>query len=86
MRLILTPCFEQERKPIWQMIRYSTHDTVKTILSMESIHVLDGSQLLTMSRRLLCSPTIVTRIVDFSDMKTGDEVIIRGYYKRRDED
>jgi hypothetical protein len=35
---------------------------------------------------ILCSPTIVTRIVNFSDMKTGDEVIIREYYKRRDED
>src|SRR5258708_21871127 len=32
---------------------------------------------------ILCSPTIVTDIVDFSDMKTGDDVIIREYYKRR---
>ena len=35
---------------------------------------------------ILCSPAIVTDIVDFSDMKTGDAVIIREYYKRRDED
>ncbi len=33
-----------------------------------------------------CHPEIVTDIVDFSDMKTGDEVSIREYYKRRDED
>ena len=33
-----------------------------------------------------CHPQIVTDIVDFSDMKTGDEVSIREYYKRRDED
>src|SRR6266702_7069631 len=33
-----------------------------------------------------CHPEIVTDIVDFSDMKTGDEVRIREYYKRRDED
>jgi hypothetical protein len=35
---------------------------------------------------ILCSMTIATDIVDFSDMKTGDDVIIREYYKRRDED
>ncbi len=35
---------------------------------------------------ILCSPTIVTNVVDFSDVKTGDSVIIREYYKRRDED
>src|SRR5467141_5215296 len=34
---------------------------------------------------ILCSPTIVTDFVDFSDMKTGDDVIIREYYHRRDE-
>ena len=34
---------------------------------------------------ILCSPTIVTDIVDFSDMKTGDDVIIREYYYRRDD-
>jgi hypothetical protein len=33
-----------------------------------------------------CHPIIVTDFVDFSDMKTGDEVIIREYYKRRVED
>jgi hypothetical protein len=33
-----------------------------------------------------CHPVIVTDTVDFSDMKTGDDVIIREYYKRRDED
>ena len=35
---------------------------------------------------ILCSPTIVTNVVDFSDVKTGDSVIIREYYKRRDDD
>ncbi len=34
---------------------------------------------------ILCSPTIVTDFVDFSDMKTGDDVIIREYYHRRDD-
>lgn len=28
------------------------------------------------------SPMIVTNIVDFSDMKTGNDEIIREYYKR----
>ena len=31
-----------------------------------------------------CSPAIVTDFVDFSDMITGDDVIIREYYRRRD--
>jgi hypothetical protein len=31
-----------------------------------------------------CSPAIVTDFVDFSDMKTGDDVIIREYYRRRE--
>ena len=35
---------------------------------------------------ILCSPTIVTDSIDFSDMKTGDDVIIREYFRRRDED
>ena len=30
-----------------------------------------------------CHPVIVTDTIDFSDMKTGDEVIIREYYKGR---
>jgi hypothetical protein len=30
---------------------------------------------------ILCSPTIVTNVVDFSDIKTGDSVIIREYYR-----
>ena len=34
---------------------------------------------------ILCSPTIVTNVVDFSDVKTGDSVIIREYYRRRDD-
>ena len=34
---------------------------------------------------ILCSPTIVTNAVDFSDVKTGDDVIIREYYRRREE-
>ena len=34
---------------------------------------------------ILCSPTIVTNIVDFSDMKTGNDEIIREYYKRRED-
>ena len=34
---------------------------------------------------ILCSPTIVTNVVDFSDVKTGDSVIIREYYRRREE-
>jgi hypothetical protein len=32
-----------------------------------------------------CSPAIVTDFVDFSDMRTGDDVIIREYYHRRDD-
>ena len=32
-----------------------------------------------------CSPAITTDFVDFSDMKTGDDVIIREYYHRREE-
>jgi len=44
-----------------------------------------GSQMGRTSRSL-CSPTIVTNVVDFSDVKTGDTVIIREYYRRRDED
>jgi hypothetical protein len=31
---------------------------------------------------ITCHPVIVTDIVDFSDMKTGDDVIIREYYQR----
>ena len=34
---------------------------------------------------ILCRPTIVTNIVDFSDMKTGNDEIIREYYKRRED-
>src|SRR5260370_355778 len=34
---------------------------------------------------ILCSPTIVTNVVDFSDVKTGDSLIIREYYRRRDD-
>jgi len=34
---------------------------------------------------ILCSPAIVTNVVDFSDMKTGNDVIIREYYKRRED-
>jgi hypothetical protein len=34
---------------------------------------------------ILCSATIVTNVVDFSDVKTGDSVIIREYYRRREE-
>ena len=34
---------------------------------------------------ILCSPTIVTNVVDFSDIKTGDSVIIREYYRKRDD-
>jgi hypothetical protein len=34
---------------------------------------------------ILCSPTIVTNIVDFSDMKTGNDEIIREYYKPRED-
>jgi hypothetical protein len=30
-----------------------------------------------------CSSVNLTDVVDFSDRKTGDEVIIREYYKRR---
>ena len=32
-----------------------------------------------------CHPVIVTDSIDFSDMKTGDDVIIREYYRRRDD-
>jgi hypothetical protein len=31
------------------------------------------------------TPVMVTDIVDFSDMKTGDDVIIREYYRRRED-
>lgn len=34
---------------------------------------------------VVCSPKIVTDIVDFSDRKTGDSIIIREYYKRRED-
>src|SRR6267378_1140552 len=34
---------------------------------------------------ILCSPTIVTNVVDFSDVKPSDSVIIREYYRRRDD-
>jgi hypothetical protein len=32
-----------------------------------------------------CHPIIVTDAVDFSDMKTGDEIVIREYYHRRED-
>lgn len=32
-----------------------------------------------------CRPVIVTDTIDFSDMKTGDEVILREYYRRRED-
>lgn len=32
-----------------------------------------------------CSPAIVTDFVDFSDMKAGDDVIIREYYRRSED-
>jgi hypothetical protein len=32
-----------------------------------------------------CSPAIVTDFVDFSDMKTGDDIIIREYYRKRND-
>jgi hypothetical protein len=35
--------------------------------------------------RVACHPVIVTDTVDFPDMKTGDEIIIREYYRRRDD-
>jgi hypothetical protein len=34
---------------------------------------------------ILCGPTFITNVVDFSDIKTGDSVIIREYYRRRDD-
>jgi hypothetical protein len=34
---------------------------------------------------ITCHPVIVTDTVDFSDMKTGDDVIIREYYQRRED-
>jgi hypothetical protein len=34
---------------------------------------------------ITCHPVIVTDIVDFSDMKAGDDVIIREYYQRRED-
>lgn len=33
---------------------------------------------------VMCRPTIHTDIVDFSDMSTGNDVIIREYYRRRE--
>jgi hypothetical protein len=35
---------------------------------------------------ITCHPIIVTDTVDFSDMKTGDDVIIREYYQRSEEE
>jgi hypothetical protein len=35
---------------------------------------------------ITCHPVIVTDTVDFSDMKTGDDVIIREYYQRPEND
>lgn len=32
-----------------------------------------------------CHPVIVTDAIDFSDMKTGDEVILREYCRRRED-
>ncbi len=32
-----------------------------------------------------CHPVIVTDTIDFSDMKTGDDIIIREYYHRPDD-
>jgi hypothetical protein len=32
-----------------------------------------------------CHPVIVTDAIDFSDMKTGDEVILREYYRGRED-
>ena len=32
-----------------------------------------------------CHPVIVTDSIDLSDMKTGDDVIIREYYRRRED-
>src|SRR5207245_11427991 len=34
---------------------------------------------------ILCSPTIVTNVVDFSDVKTDDSGIVREYYHIRDD-
>lgn len=34
---------------------------------------------------ITCQPMIVIDMVDFSDMKTGDDVIIREYYQRRED-
>ena len=31
-------------------------------------------------------PTILTKIVEFSDMKSGNEEVLRTYYHRKDED
>ena len=53
MFLILTPCFGHERRSIRQIIRVSACVAVKTILSMESMYLLDCSQPLAMSRTLL---------------------------------
>jgi hypothetical protein len=35
---------------------------------------------------ITCHPVIVTDTVQFSDMKTGDDVIIREYYQRPEND
>jgi hypothetical protein len=32
-----------------------------------------------------CHPVMVTDSIEFSDMKTGDDVIIREYYRRADD-
>jgi hypothetical protein len=34
---------------------------------------------------ITCHPVMVTDTVDFSDIKTGDDVIIREYYRRRED-
>ena len=45
-----------------------------------NVRFMDGKEF-----SISCSPVIVTDFVDFSDMKTGDDVIIREYYRRREE-
>lgn len=45
-----------------------------------SVRFTDGKEF-----SVACRPVIVTDTVDFSDMKSGDEVIIRQYYRGRDD-
>jgi hypothetical protein len=45
-----------------------------------SVRFTDGKEF-----SVACHPVMVTDTIEFSDMKTGDEVILREYYRRRED-